>query len=259
MAYETLLVDREEAHIGVITLNRPEQLNAFNTQMAVELASALREMDADAEVRVIIIRGAGKVFSAGIDLNEFWGKNAFEYKEWVSLMEAGLLTMMEITKPVVAQVHGVAAANGGGVVAASDLAVASENARIGFTAINAGLFCLGPAVPLMRAVGRKEALELLYLGELVPAADCKAMGLVNRVVPDKDLESETLAYARRLAEKSPLALQMGKSGVHTASDMELRKAFEYMNEAFARLCTTQDAQEGIKAFLEKRRPNWEGR
>lgn len=259
MAYEALLVDREEAHIGVITLNRPEQLNAFNTGMAEELAGALREMEADHEVRVVVIRGAGKAFSAGIDINEFWGKSPYEYKEWVSLMEEALQAIMEIAKPVIARVHGVAAANGAGVVAASDLAVASESARIGFTAVNAGLFCLGPAVPLMRAVGRKQALELLYLGELVPAAECKAMGLVNRVVPDEALDSETLAYARKLAEKSPLALQMGKRAFHTASDTELHKAFEYMNEAFARLCTTRDAQEGVKAFLEKRRPEWEGR
>lgn len=258
MSYEALTVDVIEQGVGQITLNRPDQLNAFNTTMATELAQALREMDSDPQVRVIVLKGAGKVFSAGIDITEFWDKTASQYKEWVGLMEKSLQTMMTMAKPVIAQIHGVAAANGAGVVAASDLAVCSDDARIGFTAINVGLFCLGPAVPLSRVVGRKQALELLYFGDLVPASRAMEMGLVNKVVPADTLMPETLSYARKLAAKSPLALQMGKKTFHVTMDMELNKAFEYMNEAFARLCTTRDAHEGVTAFLEKRQPEWSG-
>lgn len=256
MAYQALTVEITEEGIGQIALNRPEQLNAFNTTMATELAQALTDMDADPQVRVIIIKGMGKVFSAGIDITEFWDKTASQYRGWVELMEKSVHLMMSMGKPIIAQVHGVAAANGAGVVAASDLAVCAEDARIGFTAINVGLFCLGPAVPLSRVVGRKQALELLLFGDLVPASRAMEMGLVNKVVPAEDLEAETLAYAQKLAAKSPLALQMGKKTFHVTMDMELSKAFEYMNEAFARLCTTQDAHEGVTAFLEKRKPQW---
>ncbi|MGM0428170.1 MAG: enoyl-CoA hydratase-related protein [Thermodesulfobacteriota bacterium] len=258
MVYQALTVDVIENGIGQIALNRPKQLNVFNTTMATELAQALTEMDADPQVRVIVLKGTGKVFSAGIDVTEFWNKTASQYKEWVELMEKSVQTMMSMAKPVIAQVHGVAAANGAGVVAASDLAVCAEDARIGFTAINVGLFCLGPAVPLSRVVGRKQALELLLFGDLVPASRAMEIGLVNKVVPAEDLETETLAYARKLAAKSPQALQLGKKTFHVTMDMELSKAFEYMNEAFARLCTSQDAHEGVTAFLEKREPQWKG-
>ena len=258
MAYQALTVNVTEEGIGQIALNRPEQLNVFNTTMAAELGQALTEMEADPQVRVIVLKGTGKVFSAGIDVTEFWDKSPSHYKAWVELMEKSLQIMMSIGKPVIAQVHGVAAANGAGLVAASDLAVCSEDARIGFTAINVGLFCLGPAVPLSRVLGRKQALELLLFGDLIPAHRAMEMGLVNKVVPANELVAETLAYARKLAAKSPQALQMGKKTFHVTLDMELNKAFEYMNEAFARLCSFRDAHEGVSAFLEKREPQWRG-
>ena len=139
------------------------------------------------------------------------------------------------------------------------LAVASESARIGFTAVNVGLFCLGPAVPLNRVMGRKRALELLLFGDLIPAAKALEFGLVNLVVPEEELEAKTLEYARKLAQKSPLAVQLSKKAYHASLDMELHQAFDYMNEAFARLCSTDDAHEGVQAFLEKRKPEWKGR
>ena len=259
MTYETLLLEVGDDFVGVITLNRPKQLNAFTTTLAIELEKALLEMEADPRVRVIILKGAGKAFSAGIDVTEIEGKSTSELKEWVERMEKGLITIMSIGKPVIAQVHGVAAANGAGLAAAADLAVVSENARIGYTAINVGMFCLGPAVPLSRMVGRKHALELLYFGDLVHADKALAMGLVNMVVPNGDLEEKTREYARKLAAKSPMALQLGKKSCHRSMDMEMHQAFEYMNEAFARLCTTEDAKEGVSAFLEKREPDYKGR
>ncbi len=256
MAYENVSVEIGDDFVAVLTLNRPEQLNTFNTPLATELERAFWELDGDRRVRVIILKGAGKVFCAGIDLNEFFGKTAQQYREWIELMEKPLETIPQMRTPVIAQLHGVAAANGAGMVAAADLAVAADNARMGLTAINVGLNCIGPVVPVSRSVGRKQALEMLLFGDLITADRALEMGLVNRVVPKADLESETRRWAAMLAQKSPVAVQLSKKAFHAAADMEYHQAFAYMNEAFARLCTAEDAAEGINAFKEKRRPVW---
>ena len=179
-----------------------------------------------------------------------------EYRDWIECMENPLVTISRINKPVIAQVHGVAAANGAGLVAAADLATAGENARLGLTAINAGLNCIGPVIPVTRSVGRKRALELLFYGDLITATEALNMGLINRVIPEADLDKETRNWAATLAQKSPLALQIAKKAFYAAADLDYYKAFEYMNEAFARLCSTEDAKEGINAFLNKRSPVW---
>ncbi len=256
MSYQHLIVSMGEDHVATLTLNRPNHLNTFNTPMALELSLALEALDADDEVRVIVLKGAGKVFCAGIDVKELSGKTTLEYRDWVERMERPLLKMGLLKKPVIAQVHGVAAANGAGLVAAADLATAAENARMGLTAINVGLNCVGPVLPTRRSVGRKRALEMLFFGDLIPAPKALEWGLVNRVFPAADLEKETLSWAKTLARKSPIALQIAKKAFYTAEDLEYRRAFDYMNEAFARLCSTEDAKEGVSAFFEKRHPNW---
>ena len=255
MAYNTVIVDQQN-HFGWITLNRPEQFNTFSSEMAKELNQALVQLDNEKNVRVIIVRGAGKAFSTGIDLSEFSGKSLKEYREWVGLMEQMSHVISYMKKPVIASVHGYAVANGAGLVAASDLAVVAEGTKIGATAINVGLFCMGPAVPLSRSLGRKRCLELVLTGEMIDARDAEKWGLVNKVVPADQLEEETMALASKLAEKSPLALQMGKQSFYGMSDMEFGKALEYSNETFAALCVTEDAQEGVDAFLKKRKPVW---
>ena len=259
MPYQNVLVSKSENFVGNITLNRPDQFNTFSSVMAEELCGALWEMEHDKDVRVILIKGAGKGFSAGVDLSEMFGKTTLEYHEWVTKMERPLLTMSELTKPVVTQVHGPAVANGTGLVAASDLSVASEDARFGLTAIRVGLSCLGPVIPIIRLVGRKRALELLLGGEMIGAEEAFKMGLVNRVVPYDKLEKETLRLVDNLATKSPCAIRMSKKAFYAASEMNYRQAFEFMNEAFTILCSTEDAHEGVKAFLEKRQPSWKGR
>ena len=258
MTYQTVLVEKSDSYVGSITLNRPDQLNTFSSQMAHELDDALHDMDNDPDVRAILIKGAGKGFSAGIDVKEMFGKSPTELRNWVHSMEKPLITLTELSKPVVAQVHGPAVANGTGLVAASDLAIASNEARFGLTAIRIGLSCLGPIIPVMRLVGRKQALELLLGGELIGAQDALQMGLINKVVPREELEKESLRIVEGLASKSPCAMQLSKRAFYAASEMDYRQAFEYMNEAFARLCSTEDAQEGVRAFLEKRKPSWKG-
>ena len=146
-----------------------------------------------------------------------------------------------------------------GLVAASDLAVAAENARMGLTAINVGLNCVGPVIPVARCVGRKKALGLLLYGDLIKASEAEAMGLLNRVVPKDALASEALAWAETLAKKSPVAVQIAKKAFYASEDMDYFRQFDLMNEAFARLCTTRDAKEGVAAFFERRNPVWEER
>jgi enoyl-CoA hydratase/carnithine racemase len=256
MNYENIIVEIGDDFVAEITLNRPSNLNTFNIPLAKELNQALKELDKESQVRVIILKGAGKAFCAGIDISDFSNKSVMEYRDWIECMENPLVTISRMNKPVIAQVHGVAAANGAGLVAAADLAIAGENARIGLTAINVGLNCVGPVIPVTRSVGRKKALELLFYGDLITAKEALSMGLINRVIPEADLDKETRNWAAILAQKSPLALQIAKKAFYAAADLDYYKAFEYMNEAFARLCSTEDAEEGINAFLGKQNPVW---
>jgi enoyl-CoA hydratase/carnithine racemase len=256
MNYDNIIVEIGDDFVAEITLNRPSSLNTFNIPLAQELNYALHELDSENKVRVVIVKGAGKAFCAGIDVSDFANKSVTEYRDWIECMENPLIAISRMSKPVIAQVHGVAAANGAGLVAAADLAIAGENTRMGLTAINVGLNCVGPVIPVTRSVGRKKALELLFYGDLISAGEALSMGLINRVVPEADLGKEARDWAATLAKKSPLALQIAKKAFYAAADLDYYKAFEYMNEAFARLCSTEDAKEGICSFLEKRSPVW---
>jgi enoyl-CoA hydratase/carnithine racemase len=259
MRYETLLTDIGDDFVGTITLNRPDQLNTFTPPLARELNEALIALDQDDAVRVIIVKGAGKAFCAGIDVNNLFGQTPMEYRRWIDAMERPLGTISCLRKPVIAQVQGVAAANGAGLVAACDLAVMADNARMGLTAINVGLNCVGPVIPVRTAVGRKRALEMLFYGDLIKAQQALEWGLVNRVVPADELESFTRQWAADLAKRSPVAMEISKTAYYASEDMSYHQAFTYMNEVFARLCTTDDAKEGVAAFFEKRQPHWQGR
>jgi enoyl-CoA hydratase/carnithine racemase len=257
MKYEKVIVETGEKYVAEVTLNRPENLNTFDSTMAGELYDALLELDAQKNVRVVLLKGAGKAFCAGIDVNELAGKSALDYRAWIERMERPLVAISNMKKPVIAQLHGVAAANGMGLIAAADLVIAAENARMGLTAINVGLNCVGPVIPVARCVGRKKALELLLYGDLIPASEALALGLINRLVPKDQLETEARRWAEELAQKSPIAVQIAKSAFYTSEDMGYEKQFAYMNEAFARLCTADDAKEGVQAFFEKRKPQWQ--
>lgn len=257
MTYQKVIFEKNDKFVGTITLNRPDKLNTFDSDMAIELYDALQEMDGDDGVRVVRLRGAGKAFCAGIDVNELSDKTGMAYRAWIERMEAPLVAISKMKKPVIAQIQGVAAANGMGLAAAADLVIAGNHTKMGLTAINVGLNCVGPVIAVARCVGRKKALELLLYGNLIKAQEAQALGLVNRVVPKETLEAEGLRWAQELADKSPIAVQIAKSAFYTAEDMAYDKQFAYMNEAFARLCTTADAKEGVQAFFEKRRPNWE--
>ncbi len=255
MKYNDVIVEKNK-QIGIITLNRPEDYNTFNVSMATDLNNALYEFENDIETRVIIIKGAGKNFCVGIDVKDLEGKTNLEYFKWVELMEQMSITIASMGKPVIASVHNVAVANGIGLVAACDLAIASENARFGATAVNVGLFCMGPAVPLSRSLGRKRALELLLTGDMIDSTEAERIGLINKVVPNDKLEEETMKLALKLAKKSPIALQLGKKSFYKMEDLSFAEALDLTNNHFATLCTTEDAHEGVDAFLNKRNPQW---
>jgi enoyl-CoA hydratase/carnithine racemase len=255
MTYTSIATEIMEK-VGFITLNRPDQYNTFNVPMATELNQALKHFEMVDAVNVIVIRGAGKNFCAGIDVNDLKGKTNLEYLEWVSLMEQMSLTIASMGKPVIASVHKIAVANGIGLVASCDLAIAADDARFGATAVNVGLFCMGPAVPLSKSLGRKKTLELILTGDLIDAAEAQRIGLINKVVSRDALEAETLAWAKQLAAKSPLALQLGKQSFYKMEDLPFAEALDLTNNHFATLCTTEDAHEGVNAFLEKRSPTW---
>lgn len=258
MSFETILIERKEK-MGVLTLNRPQKFNTFNTQLAEELNATLHQLDEDGEVRVVIIKGAGKVFSTGIDISEFHGKTSLEHHRWLTLMDQMHLTIASLGKPVIAMVHGYAVANGAGLVAAADFAIMAEDAKLGTTAINVGLLCTGPIIPMSYGLGKKKTLEMLLSGDMIDAKEAERLGLVNKVVPAEKLEEETFAFAQKLIDKSPVAIQMGKNFYYQMIDMPFRQKFVLNSEIMTRLCTTEDALEGINAFIEKRHPMWKGK
>ena len=250
MTFKTIITSIQDK-IGTIELNRPEDNNTFNIEMATELNAALREMNKDSDVNVIVINASGKNFCTGIDIHYVDGKSMKDYLDWVRLMEDMNMTIAKIDKPVIASVHGIAVANGIGLVAACDLAIASDTARFGATAINVGLFCMGPAVPLLKSLGRKRTLELIMTGEIIGAQKALEMGLINKIVPEADLAEETKKYAEKLADKNPVAMQLGKKSFYEMEDMKFEDALELSNYHFATLCTLDSAQEEVNRFLNK--------
>ncbi len=258
MSDNNVLVEKKDG-IGIITLNRPQAMNTFNVPLARELNDALWDLEQDPEVRVVVIDANGKHFSTGISLDEFKNKSPKEYREFIHKMDEHNHTIARMKKPVIASVKGYALANGAGLSFACDLTVAAEDAKFGTTAINVGLICLGPAAPLAQNVGLKKALEMVLTGDIITAAEAERLGLVNKVVPPEKLEEATMELAAKLAAKSPLALQAGKAGLYAMRDVPYHKALDSLSDRFAALCCTEDAEEGVQAFLSKRKPEWQER
>jgi enoyl-CoA hydratase/carnithine racemase len=257
MSEPNVIVEKQD-HIGLITLNRPQDMNTFNVPFARELNDALMQLDADPEVRVVVIKANGKHFSTGISLAEFKGKTPKEYRDFIEKMDEHNHTIAHMKKPVIASVKGFCLANGAGLSFACDLTIAAEDSKFGTTAINVGLICLGPAAPLSRLVGRKKALEMVLTGEMITAPEALRLGLVNKIVPKEQLEEATMELAGKLAAKSPLALQAGKKGVYGMADMPYEKALDMLSGLFASLCCTEDAETGVQSFLERKEPVWKG-
>jgi enoyl-CoA hydratase/carnithine racemase len=255
---EHLLV-RVEPPAARITLNRPERRNALSLALLAELTGALEEVSADPDVRVITIDGAGPAFSAGHDLAEMIGRDAAFFDELFDACTVMMETIHRVPQPVIAKVHGIATAAGCQLVAACDLAVAAEGTRFATPGVKIGLFCSTPMVPVSRAVGRKRALELLLTGDPIDAETACEWGLVNRVVPAERLEEAVDELIAKVARSSPLTVRIGKQAFYDQIDLDEHAAYELTGGVMASNAQTEDGQEGMTAFLEKRAPTWSGR
>lgn len=246
--------------VVTLTLNRPDQFNALSDDMLTALAGALGRLADDNSLRCLVIAGAGRAFCAGHDLRQMRGKPDESYYEALfARCGAVMLAIAAFPVPVVAKVHGIATAAGCQLVAACDLAVAGESARFAVSGINVGLFCSTPAVPLSRAVGSKLALDMLFTGRFISAAEALAHGLVSRVAPDADLDAAVAALTGEIAAKSPLAVRTGKAMFARQAALPLAEAYAYAAEVMARNMMAEDVAEGIDAFVGKRKPVWTGR
>ena len=223
-----------------------------------ELIRALESIGADPESRTIVLEGAGQVFSAGHDLSEMVGRDLGFYQQLFDTCTVLMETIHRIPQPVIAKVHGVATAAGCQLVAACDLAVATETARFATPGVKIGLFCSTPMVPLSRAVGRKRALEMLLTGEMIDAARAFDWGLVNLVVPEDTLEEAVAGLAEKIAGSSALTVAIGKEAFYAQVELDEHRAYDLTKSVMAMNSLAGDAQEGICAFLEKRPPEWKG-
>jgi len=261
MADDLVVYDVAEK-IAVLTLNRPAALNALSDAMLAALKSTLSRVAEDPAVRVVVIKGAGKVFCAGHDLKEMQAgraapdKGAAYFADLFGRCGEVMQMIPAMPQPVIAQVHGIATAAGCQLVASCDMAVAAEDARFGVNGVNIGLFCSTPMVALTRNLPRKQAFEMLTTGTFIAADRAREVGLVNRVAAPQDLESETRALAQIVASKLGAAVRIGKRAFYEQIGMPLAQAYDYTGGVMAENMLLRDTDEGISAFIEKRKPDW---
>ncbi len=254
-----LLRDDRADGLTTLTLNRPGQFNSLSREMLTALQSELDAIAADEKVRVVVIAGAGKAFCAGHDLKEMRANHSKDFMQAL-FRQCGelMLTITRLPQPVIARVHGIATAAGCQLVSMCDLAVAADVAKFAVSGINVGLFCSTPAVGLARNLGRKAALEMLLTGDFIDAMEARAKGLVNRVVPADALDAEIERLAASILAKSAVAVRMGKGMFYKQLEMGLADAYDYAGEVMACNMMSEDAGEGIDAFMQKRKPAYKG-
>jgi enoyl-CoA hydratase/carnithine racemase len=257
-AAEPLVHSQLEDGVLTLTLNRPQQYNALSWAMLEALREALSSAQ-DPAVRVVVLAGAGKAFCAGHDLKEMRANCTLDFQRRLfALCSEVMLSLIRLPVPVIARVHGIATAAGCQLVGMCDLAVASSEARFAVSGINVGLFCSTPSVALSRNMGRKEAFEMLVTGEFIDAEEACRRGLVNRVVDPASLDEEVERLAAAIKAKSPVAVRMGKKLFYRQLEMGIEAAYQLAGEVMACNMMTEDAAEGIDAFIEKRPPQWRG-
>lgn len=253
-----LLLQSIDAGVCTLTLNHPDKRNALSDALIDELHQALIACDANPAVRVVVIAAAGKVFCSGHDLKEVQSKQGLdEYRDLFDRCSQMMLAITRLSKPVIAQVQGVATAAGCQLVATCDLVVAASTAAFATPGVHIGLFCSTPMVALSRKVGKATALEMLMLGTPIDAATAKEKGLVNIVVEADALAEQTQQWAKLLVSKSDKTLAIGKAAFYHQCELPLAEAYHYTSEVMATNMLTPDAKEGIGAFIDKRPPVWE--
>ena len=256
---EDILLLADADGIATLTLNRPAARNALSTGLMAALQAEIDAIAADASVRVVVIAANGPAFCAGHDLREVRGTpTRAAYEALFAQCSALMLSITRLPQPVIARVHATATAAGCQLVATCDLAVAAETARFATPGVNIGLFCSTPMVAVSRNMGRKQTMEMLLTGDMIDAQAARAGGLINKVVPDPELDDAVAAYGRQIASKSPLTLKIGKEAFYRQLEMPLVDAYTYASEVMVANMLARDAGEGIDAFLEKRDPEWMG-
>jgi enoyl-CoA hydratase len=257
--YETILVEKRDS-VAIITINRPDKLNALKSQVHIEGVHALDELKKDNEIRVVVITGAGqKAFVAGADISEFVGQTPITQRN--GFQERTLFnTIDSFPKPVIAMINGFCLGGGNELALACDIRVCSENARFSQPEINLGIMCGGGGTQrLTRLIGEGRAMEMVLTGDMIDASKALHFGLVNYVYTTEELEPKTMELANKIAEKAPIALQLSKEAVKFASRSNLDEGLRREVDLFAICFSTEDKQEGVSAFLEKRKPNFKGK
>jgi enoyl-CoA hydratase/carnithine racemase len=251
--------------IATVTLNRPRALNALSEDMLRNLQDVWDGLAENRDAKVVILRGAGDHFCAGHNLKEMTQRRADPdggaqyFNDLFATCSRMMMSIVRLPQPVIAEVQGIATAAGCQLVATCDLAVAAEDARFATSGVNIGLFCSTPMVALSRNVPRKQAMEMLLLGEFVPAARAAEIGLINRTVPKAELAETTLAMARGIVGKAPVAIKIGKEAFYEQAAMSLDEAYAYAGAAMAHNMMARDTEAGINAFIHKKpMPEWTG-
>jgi enoyl-CoA hydratase len=257
--FKHLLYGRRNA-VATITINRPDNRNALSAETVAEIREALEQAKGDPHVRVIVITGAGKVFCAGADLNSFRSEQPeldryFQRRHLADLF----LEMTELGKPTIARVNGHALAGGFGLVAACDLAIAASDAQFGMPEVNVGVFPMMIMAIVFRNVPRKAGMELMLTGRRIDASEAARIGLINRHVPDGQLDAEVDVLAAELAKKSPIGMRLGLEAFYRMQDMSFPSAIAYLQDQLALLGLSDDLKEGVNAFFEKREPRFTGK
>lgn len=257
-----LLERHESGRIARLHMNHPEKLNALSDGMLAELLAALNDLRGDEDIRVVILSGAGKAFCAGHDLKEMQaGRQADDggaayfadlFRRCAEVMQA----IRTLPQPVIAMPHGIATAAGCQLVATCDLAIAAEGTRFGVNGVNIGLFCSTPMVALSRNIPRKQAFEMLTTGDFIDTARAIDLGLINHAVPEADLERAAMDLAEKIAGKLGAAVRIGKEAFYNQIEMPVDQAYAYTGQVMVENMLLRDTDEGIRAFIEKRPPDW---
>tara|TARA_Y100000816_G_C26104006_1_gene586008 strand:+ start:1185 stop:1958 length:774 start_codon:yes stop_codon:yes gene_type:complete len=246
--------------VSIITLNEPKTYNALSFKNLNDLIRVLKRLDNDYKTKVIIIEGAGRGFSAGHNLKEIKNlKIKNKYQKLFNLCSKLMLQIVEGKKPIIAKVHGAAYAAGCQLVASCDLAYGSKDSLFATPGVNIGLFCSTPMVAVSRKINRKPMMKMLLTGEPIKASYAKEIGLINNFFPKSKLNKEVLKVAKKIASKSNLSIKIGKQAFYKQLEMPLKKAYAYTSKMMTINMMAMDANEGISAFLEKRKPKWKNK